>query len=936
MQQFLATIAQYILNHPLSPEHHTIVLPTRRAAYHLKHIFASGYGHVPAYNGLLPRFTTLNAWLEHLSGLQQADRLLLKFECYAAYKEALGEAAQDLSAFFGWSDALLDDFNEIEAQGISPKVIFRELMEYSEIDNFSFLDEPLSDRQQRYRKFWSALKDIHQGYNRRLQEQGFGYAGLIARLVEEGWAERSEALHGTFVTVAGFNAFTRSEAAVLRQLEADGLGKVYFDTDSIWLDDPENHAGLFIRRNLRAKLGTAVQAPESVGNRGIWINHTVAPTKAAQVDAVAAILASLSANELEDTVLVLADEAMLIPVLNRLPPNVELANVTMGIPLSGSAFADWMDKLFELHEHLLRDERGPMLSSTALNALSAHPFSKLLESGGPALPPIDLRSQYSSLALTQEQMQKAGIDWMATVLADWSHHATTAADSLAQFAEKAREALDYEYGGTDAQGSLFTKHRPAMLALHMARMGLQALQRLLRKLAHFPQMAELDTTALRSIVADALATTRINLLGEPAKGLQIMGLLETRALGFGRVILCDANEDFLPGTGHTESFIPFEIKAYHKLPGKREKESVYAHHFYRLMHSCGQLHLVYHEDQTGPWAAEPTRYLQQLRYHLVPRYPGIQIAEQLIDTVDAVGHTGVDPLVKTPAIQKLIRDYLEKRLSASGINRFLESPLEWYYEFVLQLSPPTEPGNLDVANFGTLVHQCLERLFQSYEEGRILGTSEWKEMAARTDATLRSVFDESAEVHQYAQGLNRLHFETALLMVRSYLRREREEVEAGTEIEFVATEGRLSRQLTCQLEDGPATVLIKGFADLMLKRDNVLHIIDFKTGVVKVEDLKVKEFDIEAFAKKPKALQLLLYAWLLKSERNEAQLRPQIVSLPKPSDMGLMPDLNLDHEEDVAAFEEVLKQVVYRMHAALEDLYPNPDFKFARFEPLPG
>lgn len=918
MHHFLEAIARNITHSSTPVRDHIVILPTRRSAYHLKQIIAEKQP-----DGWLPRFTTLNKWTEEVSGLKAADRLQLKFVCYEAYAKTLGGDAVDLSAFFAWGDTLIDDFNDIESGNIRPDTLFRELNEYTDITHLSFLDEPLTDKQQRYQKFWRSLKDVHKNFNEALLSEGIGYAGLIAQKASQAWPDFSKRHSGTKIIVAGFNALSQSESILFEKMVGDGLCEVFYDSDPSYLNDSANHAGMFIRRNVSKGLGQALTNPSPFGSAPVEITYSEAPDKIAQADIAAALLEKIPTGELSETALVLADESMLIPMLNRLPSIVREANITMGIALSNSSFSDWVDKVFELRDRMLREAGGSFVISERLSALMRHPFSGLLNPENGPVPKVDMRASYTNLSLFRDEIRPTAYAWILPLLGDWENNADKAAEAFGAFAEAASPLIENSNGrGPEVR---------------MAGEALTMLMRLLQKLKRYPQIKNLKHDALHNLITDALRSSSTDLIGEPAKGLQIMGLLETRALSYRHIILCDVNEEVLPGSPRLDSFIPFEIRGYHKMPGKREKESVFAYYFYRLLQGSTSFYTVFHNDNTGPWGAERSRYINQLEYYVAPKYP--QVTVTALPFKSDLTPPPVRKLVieKSEEVLRHIFNYITvDKASASGINRFFESSLEWYYENVLKLHTPEEEGRLSHADFGTLVHNTLEQLYKMYNSGRLLTAEDIKHMQQSSNDVLHQNFSESNRITQFERGHNRLQFETARAMVDAYFKSELSAVKKGDRVEYIDAEQRLERSMAFTLRGSEVRAEFKGSADLVVRRNGIIRVIDFKTGKVESKDLGVKEFEKSAFAKKPKALQLMLYAWMARGKYPNEPVETQIISLPRPSDRGLSVHLTMESAEDEVAFEEVLQEVVAEMTDPEIPLSANSEFKYAAFEPVYG
>lgn len=921
MHHFLAETARRILASDTPLKDILVILPSSRSAYHLKQIFAAS-----GAEGFLPRILTLNKWTEEVSGLKAADRLQLKFTCYDAYEEVLGSEAMSLSEFFSRADMLIDDFNDIETGGLAPESIFKALEEYSEIEDLSFLHEPLSDKQKRYRKFWQSLKHIHRKFNDRCEARGEAYPGLIVRRATEQIDAYRAARPEIEVFAAGFNALSATERSLLGKMAVEGYCTVLYDSDPAFADDKVNRAGHFIRQNLASGLGTAAEVGVQIGDRPLQFTACEARNKTDQAETAARILSEIPADETDDTALILADESLLIPILNRLPKNVKEANITMGISLRHSSFFDWLEKLFDLHERMLRDGDKAFAVSEQLEITAAHPFSSMLTFRLQHTKIAEKKSAYTDLSEAHKTAEECGEGWLIPLLEDWNDRADNAAEGLRIFAEKAAPLLSESgHPGPD---------------LRMAGEGLAVLNRFLRKLDKYPQKAALNLAALRALITDALRGTSADLIGEPAKGLQIMGLLESRALNYKHIIMCDLNEEVIPGSPLAESFIPFEIRAYHGMPGRREKEAVFAYYFYRLLRGCENFWAVYHADSSGPWGAERSRYVNQIEHYLSEKFESLSFGTLPEPPPEKAAPLLKSSIEKTPEVLERIRQYCEHGISASGINRFFESSLEWYYEHVLKLEVPEEEGQLSHADFGTVVHAVLEELYKPFAPkddrtaaGPVLTAADLKTLRGKVREETEAQFRKSERIAQFEKGLNRLQFETAKVMITNYFDKEIEKAGRGMRMRVTACERRTERSLKTTIDGVETLAKFTGAIDLTAEVNGKVRVIDFKTGMVKIADLKVAEFDADLFSKKPKALQLILYTWLARKSDGDQDIENQIISLPAPGSENLSVGLSLTGEGE-KAFEAVLSEIIRRMTDPSEPLSADPEYKYPVFEPI--
>ena len=907
MQPFLEALSERILQNNFSPENQLVILPTKRSANFLSQILSKKVEGA----AWLPEMLTFNEWASRISGLEPAENLLTSFSLYEAYAETMEGEAQSLSEFLSWSPILLSDFNDIDAYLIDPNILFKELIDYTEIDQFSFLKSPLTEKQESYRRFWRTLPTIFEKFKKNLLENKIGTSGMIMRSA----AGSAEVYFGEnrdrFITIAGFNALTNAEVKLLRTMEQAGIGKVYFDANDYLMSDEKN-SGRFIKKNLKSGLGEILKSKTPFLERGTNIQVISSAYKLDQANAIAAILEKTPEEELKNTGLILADESMLMPVIERLPKSIKAVNVTMGLSLGTSSFRNWVEAWLELHVMAKSTESEYRLNSRRLMQLLNHPFSSLIG--------LSQKKEFSDASTPHsEYEEKIGESVLLSPL-------------------RSNGQLSYANLELALNWSL-SKIKSADLSKPELRMGLLGCEKLLEtidRLSRFNRSKDLDLVSLRQIFMRVLASTKLSLLGEPMQGLQIMGVLETRALGFENLIICSVDEGNFPKSNHTESFIPFEVRLFHRLPARREKEAVFAYQFYRLLSHSKNFSAIYHTDAGTFGGGEMSRYLMQVREDFENND---QFTQLNLKPSELFHSRETKSIEKTEKVISMIEDTLVNRgLSASSINRFYESSLEWYYSHVLALSEP-KTNEIDPSTFGNVVHHCLDELFKPYQKAMI--TLEILDLiSTKVTRQLKDSFQNKAGNKDYSYGVNRLHFETALKMVNSYLFYERQDLANGQTIEFTEGERPVNRTIEVSYKGKVLHIPIRGYIDRIERRNDVPHIVDFKTGNVSTTDLdlspsknKSTDYDFleEKLMSKGKALQLLLYDWLLYDENKGKDVQNQIISLAAPGKRDLFLQVE-DREEVMELFEEFLRNTISKM---LDTSYPieaSEKFKYAVFE----
>jgi len=908
MHPFLEAVTERIMARNSSLENQIVVLPTKRAGSFLRRLLAARL----EGESWLPEIITPNDLATRISGLEPAEKILQTFSLYNAYSRVLKGDAYSLSEFMSWSDILLSDFNDIDAYLLNPKAVFKELADYNELEHFSFLESELSEKQIAFRKFWQMLPEIFQAFKKDLASRGVGTSGNIMRLASERVDDYLEERKSIFLTIAGFSALSNSELRLYGKIEKAGRGEVLYDFDPACKSDFTN-AGIFIERNLKQGVGEVLKPSKSLAERKSEVTVVSAVNKLDQANAVTSLLTEDDGLDKENTCLVLADESMLIPFIERLPSKIENVNVTMGVRLKDFSFYDWFDIWFELRRIVIRENGAIFFLKERVKRFSEHPFSILL---GLSIPFSENQNLIPSGTFGKHPLiellfhpfgEKPGVD--------------------------GKSLKDLFLTLIEELSKCDIKHPEVRAAIF----GCEKLIDLANKLAQFELSAELTWSDWHRMCRHTLSTAKLSLIGEPMTGLQIMGVLETRALGFSNIILVSADEGNFPKTNVVESFIPFEIRSFHQLPGKREKEAVYAYQFYRLLSHADRFRAIYHTDAGTFSGGEMSRYLRQIENES-PNWPGCSFKKRHLEHSGAGRRTEAKDLQKTDKmLEEIKKRLIQKGLSVSSINRYYDSPLEWYYEYGLGLREPKE-DEIDASVFGSVVHRALENLYSPLA-GQVLSVENLEELRSQIEIHVSRAFQEFAPGEDLRYGMNRIHFETAEKMITAFLYTQTSELKSGSQIRYIEGEREVKRSLDLEVGGETITIPFQGFIDRIEERAGSIRLIDFKSGKVESKDLKLTFKDVDTpaadYAKKlknsPKGLQLLMYEWLAQDEFGSKDLKSQIVSLTQPGKEDLVLVRKFGDERDFEFLEEFLKTTISEILNPTVPFAHSEDFKYAKF-----
>lgn len=887
MQRFLGELVKTLSTQDFHYRNTTLILPSQRAAVFLKQEFTLANATKSTW---LPRIVTFNEWMGEVSGITPADSLELKFIFYTAYSNVYKSEAQSISDVFSWCDVLIKDFNDLDSHLIDNAKFFKNLSNYTEIEHFSFLKAPLTQKQQQYQRFWNKMPELHRAFKTELQKAELGYPGMIASLASEKMDNFLNATDGKFL-VAGLNALSGAEKAILKKIEAAGRGKVYYDADPFYINEKNHHAGLFIRRNINEKIGEILAPPESLSEKNQDITIHTAGHELDQADVVAGLLENLNPDELKNTALVLADEKFLIPLLSRLPESLSAPNITMGIGLLDTLFNHFIDILQELrsNQSATMERKEPQISN--------HPFIRKLF----AVNPKDSKALKAVCVKFVEDANPKGETYFSSV--------KTLLDRFNEVVQNTR---------SDS------------FVILQTRIILTEMTRCINRLEKTGSTAELDQKIINGLLKRAVSGKQLSLLSEPTENLQILGLLETRALGFDRVILCSANEDIIPGSPRLDSFFPFEIKGHHKLPGRREKECVFAYHFYRLLHDAKNVDIIHFSESGGVRSSEKSRYIQQLDYQLSRINSNLTLHHKTHGKELPAAHVKNQVLEKTPEVIENITKHLKRGISPSSFNRYLEDSLEWYYGNVLKLQEP-ERSPLDSAGFGTIVHRVLELLYKN-RLNKIITEAEMDAIDGEVEDALKKAFEEIEGMNAELKGVLAINYQLAKKMVTNYLMSERKLLKAGDLVEVKGCEKSLGFTKNLSINGQEMEMKFKGQIDRLEVRNSQLYLVDFKTGRVQAADVKTNEIERDKLAGKRYYNQLMLYKWLAQAEYPESgNASGQIITLTAPHQRSLISEYT-GKADEWQAFENVVVEIIEEMLNEDIPLQRNPDFKYPVFE----
>ena len=915
---FISQLAKHIQCHyDLQKEDVTVVFPNKRAAFYLRNAFKANCQQTI----WLPQIISIEEAVTQWSGISLADNIDLLFELIDIDAQLHVEQDSDLNVFGSQAAQMAKDFDEIDQYGIDAKGVFNYVLENKRLEIWNFDEEKSKEKETKYLQFFHSLYDYYIRLRDRLTGQGKGYYGMITRgLSELPETELLEKVGNGKIIFAGFNAMSATEERIINTLIRNGKAEILFDYDSYYLDDPNNEAGHFARiyqTRHPSWLNNGISSRLTTDEKYIHIINACGnalQTKALQ--------AKLQKTNDANQAVVLADEHLLIPVLNAIPDNDTYANfkVSMGYPIAKTPINQLVKAFFALFR---RDKIKRKANDNGIER----------EMEGWYIWPI---FNLVDLELVKIVFPRAEI----TAFNRWKTDAVNSGKFI--FEEKDLESLHQSPGIQAFLRIILTaiSEKAPMTALNnlnellsfiaqtlLANDDNPSLHFLLNQVSEtgkhirrLTQIAESNAKYVKDIRSIEIlyrlmaSGTSIKLKSDNVEGLQIMGLLETRNLGFERLHLLSVNEGILPPDKSQGSFIPQFIRHAYGLPSYAESQAVVAYNFYRLIQNGKDVYL-YYNSLGETFGGEASRFILQIKHELAQN-ANIKITEESFGS-EAKSSLEVKALIaqKADAMERLRYLIEVKGLSPSALSKYLHCPLQYYLHYIEQIKDDSVEEDVGINDIGTVIHDTLELLFKDYEQQTIDKTlfdtaikPQWQKKLA--EAIAKKFPNGFPDV-----GFNYLNRVTIEQQLSNYLDYTSKQLEHGS-LTILETEG----ELRTTLSTGNGGSVFFGRTDRIDRFDGVIRVIDYKTGKVNNTDLKLPVYHhgdnkLEHLRQIPeKALQLLLYKYLylkMHPEVEREQVTGAIHGLKYPSSLEFSLSRNKPKKEDTTADESFLSDPTF-------------------------
>jgi len=821
----------------------TLIIPSRRLEVHLRKEF-SELIEVPA---ILPEIITISEWIERKTSHPLLDSLSQRFILYQCYSK-LVEEVESFDSFLGWSNQILSDFADIDKYLLDAEVVFDNLQDIKEIENWSFNKEELSPAQQKFLLFWDMLGKLYTNYHEALDKSGNTVSYKVYRNLAENLESLIQEEGASKLFFIGFNAISKSEETIIKGLVKSGIAKVYWDIDKYFVQNKEQEAGMFIRNAKSWSQNDYSEYSDSLQFEKEFIVYPSA-SNLDQIHKASQILATESNQGTQ--ALVFADESLLKPFLSALPESRREMNFAMGYALSDSLSFKLLEKLIEIATNTTKFQGGNYVyhkdyfSLIGQEVLNVWLINNQDESARIEEFSRDVKKKNTTY-IRKEDLQKAFSSKYKSIsfLFDRDVNPRSFVSGFVDLLMEVRDSvLNLEYNPIEVE------------AINSLLSNVETVAKLLEQ---YPFVQTLE--GLNILVRQLIKSASISFYGEPLKGLQVLGLLETRGLDFDEVILLSCNEDVLPKRSFSDSLIPHDLRMYLGLPGRKEKDAIFAYYFYKLIQRAKKIHLIYNNGPSdGMNSNEVSRYLLQLEKDILPEMNtwSYSIDERSFE-FSISEFSGV--IQKDEHYYGRLSQYFKNGVSPSALNTYNRCALDFYFNYILRVSDrETVEEDMESSTYGTIVHKAFQNLYLS--QGKWIGIPQSDQMIDCFEEFLVAQFEKEFPDKGYLRGKNRLLYETAKAQMLQWLKIEKKEIERNGAIEIIALESQLETNFIFVHEGVEHEILIKGELDRIDKVGGVVRVLDYKTGKCEKKNLNYLSSKLD-----DKARQLLVYLYLYHSK----------------------------------------------------------------------
>jgi len=859
-ENFIERLADQIYRDCLKNEndlsHLAIVFGGKRPALFLKRALAKRI----KTNFYPPHFFTIDQLVTHI--IQQHEHFLPTVDLDSSYliysivktkTPHLLKNRKSFAEFLPWASELLSFIDQIDLENVSDKSL-------TNIEEIAKIGFPIPEEINQLLEQIVLLRNVYHEYlkKHKLYSRGFQYR-RASQLIE-----KTDFTNFDKMIFCNFFYFNRSEEIIIESL---------YKRDKAWFIFQGDQRKWPILDRLAQNHAWEIKEGKQVDQPNFELKLYAGFDVHSQVGTVRKILEQN--NDLENTVIVLPNPDNIVPLLSEISHEVKDFNISMGYPLKRSSLYSLFGLIFQAQASR-RDNQ--YYARDYLQVLS-HPFVKNLKlSHDPSLTRIiihkieeiltgkEVSSISGSLFFNLEDIEQ--LDELYGFVSEMYRieDQNTSKDVIANDLRYMHQILFSGWERIDSFSD-FTEIAEHFLNEFVNKSFLRNYP-LNLNIAHkiFQILDEFNTAAFREeyfpkdeifkVFERKISTEIVAFIGSPLKGLQLLGLFETRSLNFDHVIILDVNEGVLPRLKIYEPLIPRDVMISLGLNRVELDEEIQRYQFMRLISAAKKVHLVYQENKEK----EKSRFVEELIWEEQKQKKKLNCVEIISPTFNARSQPELREVNKTPEMIEVLRKH---SFSASSILTYLRNPIEFYYQYVLGLREKEDLlDEPEARHVGTFIHQILEDIFKPFLKTR-----------PNIDASFITQFKKQFEVQ--FDGIFKKSMKSDSFLLRSVIweRLHRfilnEQSSAARQVdEILYLEHRFEDVIALSCGNIRFNYVIDR-VDRM--KDGTIMIIDYKTGtenlmpkhISQIEDM---ELNRESILENIKSFQIPLYFHYLHKE----------------------------------------------------------------------
>lgn len=813
----------------------SIVLPGKRPIVFIRQILSERN-----YSGFLPDFYTIAELIDVIADRQEIKGIALWLFAYDVYKSLNLTPKEDFSEFLKWFPTLQKDWDDMMMFAESDEAVLQYMFDEERIKEWAQdLGEDDEAPRKKFLNFWRNMNIFLPVLKKKLHEKNWATHGMINEAAKSRLDGFIKEASQKFV-FCGLNAMTPVEESLIRKMLQWDKAQCFFQADRYYFEDERQEAGKFLRDHKSWKEFSDYRPfrwieDDFVQHKNIKVYEVSG--NITQTKILPGIFSEIEDKTFSNTAVVLLDENLLPATLDVMH-EIEYLNITMGFPLKNLSFSNAVKQLFYLQKQLEKNKSSyyyrdiyPILEELPRSAEDdavINNFKARIE---------ERNIVYISRKLLQELLGTLSY-YRLLQKADSTDEYL---DLLVEFCQQVKwlEIDDIQYENVSHFENAFRVLKNQLT----------------------PYSFEIRMETLEILINQHINSECIDFQGEPLRGLQVMGLLETRLLNFENVIMLSVNEGKLPLGNSHNTYVPFDIRKFFNMHTFLENDGIYAYHFYRLIQDAQNVHLLFNALSSGINTGEKSRFITQIEME-----SSHEIEHLIIENSSEPIVTQPVEIIKTPVVMERLLKWKEK-VSASHLTSYLYNPIDFYLSKILNTSETDEiEEELSVRNYGNLVHYSLQEVYEVLK-GKVLKESDLKESIKAVDRYIEIGIEKlKHQPEYYEKGMNFIHKAIAKKVIESVLTHDLELIQSGNTLEIIDIEKRFENVDFYLGEKDKVSFF--GFIDRIDRLNGTVRIIDYKTAKIKNLNIKIDQDNCSDYfhnSDRKQALQLCIYQYVIQS-----------------------------------------------------------------------